>query len=270
MTRRFAWIKKEIWAFLVELDVLGLRASLSSTLPLTNARPRPKEFAFRSDPEKLKAFRDWLDKQINEGVITVNRSPWTERYIKSAYEKGVNKAFTAANKLKMALDEQGFIAGQSMHLKQLLTGARATRQIQMLGTRAFEELKGVSTDMAGKMNRILAQGFLEGKSAKAIAKEMSKQTGLSLKRAKVIASTEVVRANAEGMLDSLERLGIDKVGVKAEWHTANDERVCEQCAPNEGKIFSIDDARGMIPVHPRCRCSFEPIIAKRGKRKRNS
>jgi len=35
---------------------------------------------------------------------------------------------------------------------------------------------------------------------------------------------------------------------------------CELCAPLDRKVFTIEQARGMIPRHPNCRCSFIPVV----------
>lgn len=34
---------------------------------------------------------------------------------------------------------------------------------------------------------------------------------------------------------------------------------CPRCAGMEGTIFDIESARGLIPLHPNCRCTFAPI-----------
>jgi len=74
----------------------------------------------------------------------------------------------------------------------------------------------------------------------------------------VIARTEANRAFNEGNLDALDQAGISDV----QFLLASD--ACEECrAVSEsiqgeklGKSMSIDDARGMIPVHPNCRCTW--------------
>jgi SPP1 gp7 family putative phage head morphogenesis protein len=48
------------------------------------------------------------------------------------------------------------------------------------------------------------------------------------------------------------------VTVQAEWLTAGDDRVCERCASLQGRIFTLDEIEGMIPVHPGCRCIALP------------
>lgn len=77
-------------------------------------------------------------------------------------------------------------------------------------------------------------------------------------RMAVIVETEVTRDHGHGQIDGIDRLGIDEVSVEAEvrWQTMQDARVCPMCRPLQGKIFKVDEAIGLIPRHPRCRCSF--------------
>ena len=51
--------------------------------------------------------------------------------------------------------------------------------------------------------------------------------------------------------------------VEAEFQTAGDDRVCPQCAALNGEIYKVEDARGVIPVHPRCRCNWLPVVGDR-------
>ena len=79
--------------------------------------------------------------------------------------------------------------------------------------------------------------------------------------AELIARTEANRAFNEGNLDAFRQAEIDKV----QWLLASD--ACPEClAASEasagedlGKIMSIDDATGAIPVHPNCRCTFVSV-----------
>ncbi len=131
-------------------------------------------------------------------------------------------------------------------------------KIQMIALRSLELLRGLSATMASQMNVILADGLANGLHPRAVAREMVKKVGLSYNRALVIARTEIIHAHAEGQLDSFAELGETGVGVMAEWSTAGDEKVCPLCHAREGEILSIEDARGLIPLHPSCRCSWLP------------
>jgi SPP1 gp7 family putative phage head morphogenesis protein len=82
--------------------------------------------------------------------------------------------------------------------------------------------------------------------------------GLARTRANMIARTETIYAHAEGQLDSFEELNIREVGVMAEWLTAGDEDVCLECEALEGTVMTIEEARGLLPRHPNCRCAWIP------------
>ena len=293
LRRRFAALKKDVWEFMVTQDALGLgaptesltlRRELSgSTIALndrsddvvtTLAAPQPGEFRFRTSAAKVQAFRDWLNGQIQARVLSPARGesrsrPWTARYIDSAYRKGRGRAFTAARGLSAALEEAFTERERDRFLRAAFNAPELLSKVELLATRAFEDLRGVTAQMSTQMNRILAQGIADGKGPVAIAREMNKTVdGLTKKRALVIARTEVVHAHAEGQLDGFEELGIDELGVLAEWSTAGDDRVCPQCEELEGKTFTVEEARGMIPVHPQCRCAWTPKIPEQKKRKR--
>jgi SPP1 gp7 family putative phage head morphogenesis protein len=116
--------------------------------------------------------------------------------------------------------------------------------------------------MSQQLSRELAGGLAQGLNPREIARNMaSRIDGLTRRRANVLARTEVIHAHAEGQLDSFKDLGVEEVGVMAEWSTAGDDRVCDLCFPLEGAILTVDEARGLIPRHPQCRCTWVPSTA---------
>lgn len=289
MRRRMNLLKKDVFEFIFTLDALGLRAASSSgpetasrlsglfRMPIARnenhddritalAAPQPREFQFRTDADKLKAFRDWLKEQVQLRVLSPSKDakpgqPWTGKYIESAYKRGRANAF-AKKKQKQALEDKGFFdKAQSDFLLTVFGQPETTKKIQLLATRSFQELEGITDAMAQKLNRVLANGMVEGLGAVEIAKQMVDEIdGITNQRALVLARTEVIHAHAEGQLDSFTELGVEQVGVEAEWSTAGDDRVCPECEAMEGKSFPIDEAHGMIPLHPNCRCTWIPMI----------
>jgi len=63
-------------------------------------------------------------------------------------------------------------------------------------------------------------------------------------RAKTISRTETARTVDEATL-----LAYAEAGVDAEWVTRG-ELACDICAANEGKIYTVSEARGLLPAHP--------------------
>ncbi len=258
--RRFAKLRKAVVDFLVEKDALGLAPRKPFVVMV-----QPREYEFLTDASKLKAFNEWLQQQIEADILSTvpgaSGDPWTHKYIESAWKKGVVGAYAATKARQIEMDEME--PSQARFLRDAFSQPERLSKVRLLATRSFEGMKGVTASMASKMNFILAQGMVEGRSAREIAKQMTDDIkGLERQRALVIARTEVIYAHAEGQLDSFEELGVEELGVEAEWSTAGDDRVCPQCSGMEGQTFNMKEARGLIPLHPNCRCTWIPALEK--------
>ncbi|MCR4284540.1 MAG: phage head morphogenesis protein, partial [archaeon] len=88
---------------------------------------------------------------------------------------------------------------------------------------------------------------------------------IGIGRATTLARTEVIRAHHLANINEYRQYGVELAGVKAEWRTVGDDRVCELCAPNDGKIYALDEIEPLIPLHPNCRCMAVPIVGEVGK-----
>lgn len=261
VNRRYGKLQKAVRNFIVELDALGLGDRKSF---ITMAQPR--EYEFRTDAGKVQAFNDWFDQQVKVDILapspgTPLDQPWSTKYVESAYRRGQLNAYLASKQAGLA-EELGIGAqSQEQFLRSAFGQPETLSKVQLLGTRAFEGMKGLNATMKTELNRILAQGIADGRGPNDLAKEMTGRIGsLTRSRARTIARTEVIHAHAEGQLDAYEDLGVKELGVKAEWSTAGDDRVCSRCGANEGEVFDMEEARGMIPLHPNCRCSWIPHV----------
>jgi len=264
MVRRFKALSREIQQLIVNDDAFGLHSPgvrVVSDL-YTVANVEFQAWRFQTNPQKVKSYRRWLQQQIDGKILTqvggVTSKPWTATYIEPAYQKGVVRAYTDSRK-ELLTQSEVFGVSQAEFLRTSFSGPVALAKIELLYERAFTELEGVTAAMDQQMSRILAGGLAEGHGAAKIARNLRDNvTKMTNTRAKVIARTEIVRAHAEGQLDSFEMLGVKKLGVQAEWITAGDDRVCAICADLEGQVFSVKEARGLIPEHPNCRCAWIP------------
>ncbi len=272
MTRRFKKVSKAIQELVVDDDAFGLvKGNLitfeNSESLIKNQQVPNQAWRFQSNPQKVGSYRRWLKSQINTEILVFEGAfakPWTAPYIESAYRKGVLRAFTDTHAEELAESVDFFEGSKAQFLQQAFSAPVPQTKIELLYQRAFTELEGVTAAMDQQMSRILSTGLVRGdgprKIARALRDNVSKMTKT---RAIVIARTEIVRAHAEGQLDGFEILGIEKVGVQVEWLTAGDDRVCQQCEELEGAIFTIEEARDLIPRHPNCRCAWIPADSKR-------
>lgn len=106
--------------------------------------------------------------------------------------------------------------------------------------------------------RQLAEGFEKGEGIDVIAGRVeSVFEQASRSRALKIARTETISAAAEGAIRGYDESGVVK---EVQFLTAMDERVDPDCEALDGRVFSLSESRGIIPVHPNCRCTWIPVV----------
>jgi len=84
MRKRFRALKGAINKLIVKDDVFGLDAKGPLTFNV-----EPKAWAFATDEQKVKNFDNWLQQEIDSGILETdaNDDPWTAKYIQQAYDK---------------------------------------------------------------------------------------------------------------------------------------------------------------------------------------
>jgi len=264
LNRRFTRLKRAMLKLIVEDDALGIGPRLAFNVT-DNAGLFDPDSSFK----KVEAFRKWLRSQIALDIIEDRiadlSDQWFVRYVQDGYAKGAGRAFDDARKpyaKGYAEDDstRGFYRGtKEEFLRSSFARPVAVEKVKLLAGRVFTELKGVTESMSTKLTRTLADGLVQGQSPRDIGRTIAKVVdGIDRTRADVIARTEIIRCHAEGQLDALEEMGVEEVGVMVEWLTAGDEKVCEECSSLETVVLTIEEARGMLPRHPRCRCAWTP------------
>lgn len=260
---RFELLRRDMVTSIVSRDALALSSGIITPKFLDSTAVR--EFDFPTSEAKVQAFMRWLrrqsDKQILEVIKrdeegrVVTRTAWQNVYIRSAYQEGIRRA-------RREMVRRGEIDSIDVEVGAVQSAFNSpihSDRAGLLFTRNFEELDGITNAMAQAVSRELTQGLIDGRGALEIARALSERvTKIGKARALLLARTEIIRAHAEGTLNEYESHGIVGVGVEAEFSTAGDGKVCPTCAALEGRVFKIAEARGLIPVHPRCRCSWVP------------
>lgn len=270
--QRMAELRKAIWQLIVVEDAFGLADKQQSTIK-TLLNTNAQDYKFLTDDKKLEAFAEWLDGQVKGKVLSLGKggSPWTAKYVESAYRQGIVRAYTDTNQRKMKKPIAGLTGTRQDFINSSFNAPEALAKVRLLATRSFEAMKGVTDAQKTQMNRILADGMAHGRGPAKIARDMVDRIDtLTRSRALTIARTEVINAHTEGQLDTFEALGVKELGVFAEWLTAGDDRVCPQCQSLEGKVYNMKEARGLIPAHPNCRCCWIPSFDQLTKKKKGA
>lgn len=265
---RFTKFKKTLTEVILKDDVFGLSV---------NYRPGHKAFAFPRSTDKIAAFTQWMGYQISADILQVGQplqvgssvnNAWTSLFVQNAYKQGVIKARTQLKKIAPSISRTGGI-------EAVLTQPKHVDRLGYLFLRVFDELKGITQDMDLQITKVIAQGISDNVSSERMIRQInevivgvqsseiinsaSRKTPSKV-RAELLARTEVIRAFADAQLQEFENWKVHGVSAKAEISTAKDHRVCPKCAHLEGNIYTIEEARGLIPVHPLCRCIWLPFI----------
>lgn len=246
--------------------------------------PQRASFAFPRSADKVEKFRLWLDKQIKNGILEVGElnqlgtginGAWTNKYIFDSYKRGVIRARYELKKAGYDVPTIEATGGIAMSMSTPLHLDR----VGLLYTRAFSELKSVTSQMDTQISRVLSQGIADGDNPKLLARKMravitgSGSGDLAItdsigrfipakRRAEMIARTEIIRAHHQATIQEYRNWAAEGVRVRGEWKTAG-FGVCPECAELEGHIFDLDKIESMIPLHPNCRCVALPVIVEK-------
>lgn len=138
---------------------------------------------------------------------------------------------------------------------------RDREALSILNQYVGDTVYSVNVDSCLGIKDILMMGALGGLALSKISDNilkspyaMSKHSGATVDtRCTMIAVTEYGRSVNTGLMQGYVNNGVYTVDIK----TAGDDRVCSDCLEIEdNNPYTIEEAMGLLPVHPDCRCSI--------------
>ena len=264
--RRFTQLKRAIIQAVAIDDIFGLKTRNPVTI---NQDLEPRQYEFMRSDAKVKAFMDWLKEMERKGILmttmgfgVTGEQPWTNIYIQSSYQRGISRARQELKKAGYDVpDAMGFIPGGQDPIVLAFNAPFHADRVALAYTRTFSELQGITAAMDQQISRVLAQGLAEGISPYQIARNIVDRVDrIGMTRARMLARTEVVSAHHQATINEYEQWGVKGVSVLAEWLTAG-FGVCPQCLALAARSpYTLQEIRGLIPVHPNCRCTTIPVL----------
>lgn len=238
-------------------------------------------FRFPTTEGKLAAFRDWIDDWSRDNILQPvsgqelsDGQHWTATFVRAAYVRGYEQA---GERLQNAGLDTGDPDGSVVF--NLPT---PRRQLRELYTRSFRNLQGITADMGKKISQALAEDIDKGLNPRETARRITKEVrGIQRTRAEVLARTETINSYTTATIRRYEQSGVESVMGKAEWQTAEDERVCPICETLNRSEFLLERVKNDTfdfeagedepdslsgeyplrpPVHPNCRCVLLPVV----------
>jgi SPP1 gp7 family putative phage head morphogenesis protein len=232
-------------------------------------------FSYGTTAQKVDSFMAWLNAQVEAGLLETRMmarvgggamaQPWTSIYILRSYERGVQRSIAEMRKIGISIDSTA---------QQAMAAPYHIDRLALLYTRTYSELKGITAQMEQQISRVLTDGIAQGDNPRLIAEklnntikggklDMTDSLGRHIpaqRRAVIMARTEIIRAHHLATINEYRHWGVAGVSVQAEWSTADDDRVCVECAGMQGHIYTLEQIESMIPVHPQCRCMALPVV----------
>lgn len=198
------------------------------------------------------------------GGVGVSRF-WFSAFIARAFRQGLLDAYDQVNPPKTGKRSQ-FEAGQRSAFVLSASSGQADA-VAASTTRAMLSLESVRAQFLSAAAHIVTQGRAKGYKPAFIARSLGAWVSTVMPKRLILSiDHETTAAFTEGQLDAFEELGVEEVGADVEFTTvagsgASEKemirlRVCPKCRKNAGLVFTITEARGVIPVHPRCRCRW--------------
>lgn len=256
LRKRLTAIKGVIRKGLITHDVLHLKKYARNDNNLDDVKT-PQKWEYQDEAEKIAVFMLWLNQLQDKGVLEVIKregnqvtlsSGWQDKYIRSAYIKGVNHADNELRKNNIIIPEKE-------EIDEILEKPIHKSTLALFFSRNFRELAGILNEMDKQISRVLEDELKKGTTnQKVVTRVNDRVDKIGITRSEILSESEITRTHAEATLNRFEEYGVK--GVFAKIETQEDERVCEICEELSGVYFTIEEARNLIPVHPRCRCSW--------------
>lgn len=267
MTQRFNVLKHKIMQLVAVEDAFGIHKGVFN--PFIPHHTLNARWSFNTDTQKLEQFKMWLRSQIAIDLLRSDGDDvWLQEYIQGAYARGMENTFAQLRQAPQAdKKKMDFYQGSRQEfLRSAFTRPVSVEKVKLLAGRSYTELQGITDVMSQQIGRELVNGLIQGMSPRQVAVAMNaKVNGIGLSRALTLARTETIAAHAEGQLDAYENLGAEQVGIAVEWSVSGVGRTrkgnpspCKKCAHMAKTVLTIEEARGLIPAHPNCMCSFIP------------
>lgn len=238
-----------------ENDALQLRQRGSATAAADDVQPA-QTFLFTTDAEAQDEFMRWLDLQLDRGILErtdrgrVRRGEhWTARYDTAAYQRGLDDAATRLQVSGVVVTEASLEGAFNLPIHQ--------DTLEDIYTRTYDELDGITSDVADVVRRELATAIERGENPDKVARRLTGSVSdMDRSRAQTLSRTEISNAYNTGAAKRYERYGIEEVNIL----TNSPCKLCASLAADNP--YPIEEASTLVPdsTHPNCICSIGPNV----------
>lgn len=280
LVRRLQTVRRETTRAVRQQDALGLGRS-----PDLGRQIQAAMFArmFGGPADKVAAFSRWFSETLARALL----GDWQDSYVREAARAGARDAASATGgsapetsiallRLRAARDLEGIAhaveLAVSRELTSALTGqtpspavlarslARAIDKVGVVRARVHAAVTIVAAHAEGSLDAYEAAGVTR---VGAVIERVPRSRALDAEPPVLgvrlgVRGDPILREHPETVSAGPGLRRLARAG-EVMFETKGDERVCPICDDMEGETYTILEARGIIPVHPRCRCRWVPV-----------
>ena len=240
------------------------------------------ELKLKQDLRIRESIRKEFTKEMLNGLTSFFDNVETEIF-NSNINKALdpNKKFDAIDDIKTRQISLSITIGQGLAIKSFDAGAElASKDMGIMLIKAAEDnealnflesmnielIEGVYSEASKSVKTALRLGIARGESVQQIVARLRKGSNsveqIYKRRFENIVRTETARAYSEGRINAYDKSGLQNVQALVGLGPDN-KGICESLlggSPGElGRIFTIEESRGLIPSHPSCTCCWVPV-----------
>lgn len=195
---------------------------------------------------------------------------WFNTYIQQAYRSGALNAYAQVHPSKGKKFQASEAGAASTFLMMILQKQHQQDQLDRFIVQTQKSLESIGAQLQSTAAQIITHALTTDATPAATAKILRNWIATTIpKRLVLTIEYQITAAHAEGQLDGFESLGITEVGADVEFVTVAGPgateaemiklRVCPKCRALAGQTYTLQEARGVIPQHPKCRCNWLAI-----------
>lgn len=218
-----------------------------------------RKYEFMRDSEKIAEFNRDLQLIIDKEILDIAdgtiqpKDYWLNIHVGQGYDRGARKVRLAAERAIPSLVK--------LPAYSPLANPFHVERAELIYTRVFNDMKGVTDTMRSQMSRVLSEGMLRGDNPKTVAKDMiGRVDSIGITRSKLIARTEIVESHNQASIREADILEKETgVEIKMIWIGADDGRERPTHVARNNNIYTREEISSMIG-EPNCRCSVSAYI----------
>jgi hypothetical protein len=209
--------------------------------------------------EKLRSFGSWLKDSARDLWSGVGED--LAGISQLAFRRGAGRSFDEA-RAGHFIDPSFRPAAKEQFVDGVLRDQGNRDRLDLLRKKVGDEAANHRDSVVEKVDRAVNDGVAAGKSRAEVWKDVATTIDREESSAVTTVGDEVVRGHAEGQVAGFEEAGVTELFPLMEW-TVHPELsksgVCPRCRAMKGTVWTITDARGKIPLHRRCKCSWRAV-----------